>query len=371
MQKLSKIGAFPSQTIREMIEAGCITGAKDENVQPASLDLSISDEVYEIEGIFQPRHDETIRDVLSLVRNKKHDLSGPLQKGKLYLAKLSETFDLPESVYGYCNPKSTTGRLDLHVRVLADRVSRYDTLAPRGWSGELWLLIIPNSFSVKIPGGHPLSQVRFFSGDTRFDELSLELAMKKDKLIWRSNDGGPLSYGELYVRDGDGYAILTAGLKNSEIAGYRAVETDEVIDLANVGGYDPALFFAPITLEDNRTTLRRGEFYILSTNESVRIPNHLTSEMVPMDERSGDFRSHYAGFLDPGWGMGKDGDGNGRPFTLEVRPFEDVFVRHNQPIAKIRFERLTAEPEEGYDEISSNYTVQPGPKLAKQFKSTE
>lgn len=367
MQKLSKIGALPSQVIREMSEAGCIIGAKDENIRPASLDLSLSDEVYEVEGIFQPRYDETVRDVLHLVKNKKHDFKDPLEKGKTYLARLRESFKLPESVYGYCNPKSTSGRLDVHVRILADTISRYDTLAPAGYTGEIWVVIIPNSFSLKLADGICLSQVRFFNGDTRFDELELELSMKKDKLLWRADEGGALEYGDLRVRDGDGYVIQTLGLE-TEILGYRGKPSEEVIDIARVGEYDPSKFFEPLSLEDGFLSLKRGNFYILSTNEAVRVPPGLTCEMVPVDERSGDFRSHYAGFIDPGWGYGKTGEGKGRPLTLEVRPFEDIIVRHGQPIAKIRFERITEFPEETYDTLSSNYLLQSGPKLAKQFK---
>ena len=126
--------------------------------------------------------------------------------------------------------------------------------------------------------------------------------------------------------------------------------------------------FEPVKIEDGALRLKRDKFYILSGAERVRIPPTLASEMVPMDERSGDFRSHYAGFLDPGWGWGQDGEGKGRPFTLEVRPFEDLVVRPGQPIAKIRFERMSEEPHFHYDTKASNYLTQMGPKLGKQFR---
>jgi dCTP deaminase len=115
--------------------------------------------------------------------------------------------------------------------------------------------------------------------------------------------------------------------------------------------------------------LKKGAFYILSTNEAVRVPPELACEMVPMDERSGEFRSHYAGFIDPGWGWGEKGEGKGRPLTLEVRPFEDLIVRHGQPIAKIKFERVNEVPVAAYDSMGSNYIKQSGPKLAKHFKN--
>lgn len=372
VQKLSKIGALPSQLIREMTEAGFITGAEQKNIRPSSLDLSISDEVYEVEGIFQPRPGESIRDLLKLIQKKKHSLESPLLKGKMYLARLSESLKLPKHVYGYCNPKSTSGRLDTHVRVLADGVPRYDAVTPEGFSGELWIVILPNSFSVKMLPGQTLSQVRFFTGDTRFDELRFEIAMERYRLLWRKKREIPLAYDELKIRDNDGSAILTLGLTD-EVLGYRCrvKDPDMVLDLSKIGYYRPEDFFEPFQCEDGYLSLKRGEFYILSTNEAVRVPPELACEMVPMDERSGDFRSHYAGFIDPGWGFGKEGEGKGKPLTLEVRPFEDLIVRHQQPIAKIRFEHMIEIPDMSYDALDSNYLKQDGPKLAKQFLSPE
>jgi dCTP deaminase len=162
--------------------------------------------------------------------------------------------------------------------------------------------------------------------------------------------------------------VLTA-LVEEGMCGYECIATpDQVIDVANVAGYAGSDFFRPIEITDGALRLKRDKFYILSGAERVRIPPTLASEMMPMDERSGDFRSHYAGFLDPGWGWGTDGEGKGRPFTLEVRPFEDLVVRKGQPIAKIRFERMAEEPSFHYDTKVSNYLTQSGPKLGKQFK---
>lgn len=374
MNKANTGGALPSQTISQMIEAGHIAGADSDNIQPASLDLVLSDELYEVEGIFQPRADETIRDVLGLISHEKRSFDQPLEKGKAYLARLSEALDLPSSIYGYCNPKSTTGRLDVHVRVLADGVSRYDSISPRGYRGELWLLIIPNSFAIKANSGQTLAQLRLFNADTRFDEFELELAMSRRELIWQGQQDELLSHEKMRANDGDGYAILTLGLE-TPVVGYRAIETGETIDLSKVGEHESEDFFEPIFKEDlsaEKLSLTRGNFYILSTAERVRIPPELACEMMPMDERSGEFRSHYAGFLDPGWGYGQDGEECGRPFTLEVRPFEDLIVRHGQPAAKIRFEHMSETPETSYEALAPNYhrqTGASGPKLAKQFLS--
>ncbi len=151
--------------------------------------------------------------------------------------------------------------------------------------------------------------------------------------------------------------------------GYKCVTPDDILDITKIGHYNPERFFMPITMREGYLTLKKGEFYILSTREAVRVPPQLACEMAPMDERSGDFRSHYAGFIDPGWGYGKKGEGVGRPLTLEVRPFEDLLVRHGQPVGKIKFERMIEVPETSYDALDSNYLRQDGPRLAKQFAS--
>ena len=364
-------GALAPRAIREMCDAGFVTGAESTNIRQASLDLSISEEVYQVDGIFQPRRGESVRDVLELVGTRAHNLEQPLERNTMYIARLNETLALPSSVYGFANPKSTTGRLDIHARLIADGVPRYDSVTPAGYTGELWASIVPKTFPIKMRPGQSVNQIRFFTADTRFDELELEIAMKQDGLIWNIGQDQPLAYGDLVNRDGDGAALLTLDGTRALI-GFRGIPGDEPVDLDGVDQHDPALFFEPVYKhEDDYIRLSQNEFYILSTREAVKVPPHLACEMAPMDERSGDFRSHYAGFIDPGWGYGTDGDAHGRPLTLEVRPFENIIARDHQPIAKIRFERLTTPAEEAYDAMDSNYTIQTGPKLAKQFRNPE
>jgi dCTP deaminase len=150
--------------------------------------------------------------------------------------------------------------------------------------------------------------------------------------------------------------------------GYEGVKSNTVVDLSKIKFYDHKKFFKPVKKTGEYLHLKKDGFYILSTHEAVRVPPDLSCEMISMDERSGEFRSHYAGFIDPGWGWGEKGEGKGRPLTLEVRPFEDLIVRQGQPIAKVRFERLIEVPDVVYDATNSNYIVQTGPKLAKHFK---
>lgn len=364
-----KYGALPSQSLRSMMRAGMICGAAERNISPASLDLSLSGEMYRVRGILQTHKTESVIDLVNAVSLERHDLSRPLLKGATYIVRLNEELRLPDSVYGYCNPKSSTGRLDMHVRVLADGTPRYDTVL-EGYKGPLWLAISPKSFSVKVVEGETLTQLRLFTGDTRLSELELKMAVEEYRLVWRGKENIPMLYEELAAREDDGSLVLTLGLMN-ECLGWVAKDTDEVVEIGNIHHYDPTVFFAPLTSKDNWTVLEKDHFYILSTAERIRIPPGMASEMVPMDERSGDFRSHYAGFLDPGWGWGHMGEGFGRPFTLEVRPFEDIVARHNQSIARIKFEYVTEEPDITYDTKQSNYTSQSGPRLGKQFIMAE
>ncbi len=367
-QTSQKKGALPSQMILELLDAGFITGAQEANVRPSSLDLTVSDEIYIVEGIFQPKKKETVRQVLEQIKRKKHSLDKPLEREKMYMIRLNEKLDLPESVYAYCNPKSTSGRIDAHVRLLADGVSRYDSVNP-GFKGELWISIVPKTFSIKLYEGVSLNQLRFFNTDTRLNDFELEVAMKKFKLLWSPKRNEAYDYTrDIRIRDNDGSLVLTLDL-DGDVVGYEGLPSAHTVDLSKINFYDFKKFFKPVKKKGNYVYLKKGSFYILSTYERVRVPPDLACEMVPMDERSGEFRSHYAGFIDPGWGWGSDGEGKGRQLTLEVRPFEDLIVRQQQPIGKIKFERVAELPQASYDEIGSNYIKQSGPKLAKHFKT--
>ena len=360
-----RYGALPSQSLRSMIRAGMLPGAREENISPASLDLSLSGEAYRVRGTLQTLHGELVTDVLKAVSVERHDLSLPLLRGHTYMVRLNESTRLPDGIYGYTNPKSSTGRPDLHVRVLVDGIPRYDTV-PDGYHGPLWISISPKSFSVLVTEGETLTQLRLFTGDTRLSELELKMAIEEYRLVWKGSENIPMVYKELAARDDDGSLVLTLDLK-SKCLGWVAKNTEAVLALSKIGHYSPTDFFEPLLLDGQFCVLKKDHFYILSTDERIRVPPVMATEMVPMDERAGDFRSHYAGFIDPGWGWGHMGEGFGRPFTLEVRPFEDIVARHGQPIAKLRFEYITEAPDITYDTKPSNYLEQAGPRLGKQF----
>ena len=365
----NKLGALPDSLLHEMVASGkFIKGADPKNIGPASLDLCVSEEVYRVNGMFLPRVGETIRGLISRLDARPHQNSAPFEHEVAYLARLNESLALPRSVYGYCNPKSSTGRHDVHVRILADGVPSYDSVQPNGFSGDLWAVIIARSYSVIIPTGEPLSQLRLFNADTRLSEEEIEVMFSRWNPLY-TLAGKRIAYDEVLVRDNDGSISLTLDLE-SEIVGWEYSGQQRILDFTQgKKAYDSRDFFRPIVAHDGRIHLRRGGFYILSTAEAVRVPPCLACEMVSVSARRGEFRAHYAGFIDPGWGYGKDGNGKGRPLTLEVRPFEDLVILKNQPIANIGFERMTQVPDLHYDEkVECNYGTQSGPKLAKHFK---
>lgn len=362
-----KQGALPSQAIRKLINKGYLQNVKDSAISPASIDICTSSERYRINSIFLPKHGESVYDHIKKQGGIPHAVDQPLEKGVIYAFKIEESCSLPKGIYGYCNPKSSTGRHDLHVRIICDGVARYDTI-PSESKGSLWAIIVARSYPVFLPSGFPVSQIRFFSKDTRFTEKDLVKEWQKSPLAF-TLEGKPYTFDSFRMKDGDGSLLLTLDL-SQDVVGYECRGSGNILDLnVPVGSISPTLYFEPIKRPENKEILlKKDSFYILSTKEALRVPPYLASEMVDMDSRSGEFRSHYAGFFDPGWGCGRNGKGKGRPITLEVRPFEDIIVSHGQPIGKVRFEKMLEDPVEHYDtKVTSHYTSQSGPKLAKQF----
>ncbi|MBI4121605.1 MAG: 2'-deoxycytidine 5'-triphosphate deaminase [Candidatus Ryanbacteria bacterium] len=363
-------GALPSQTIRELIGKGHILSAREEHVQPASLDLTLSHEVYRVDGLFLPRASETVRDVLERVHPIAVPPESVLEVGVPYLARLNEKLNLPADLYAYVNPKSSTGRTDVKISLIADGISRFDSVGKAGYIGELWIFIEPKSFRVRLPKDEALVQIRFFNADTRLSEAALKDLYEKEKILY-SKEGSPIHFDALKISDRDGGLVLTVDLKGDMI-GFRADGATSILDFAKRSFYDPADFFMPIA-EPKRGALflRKGSFYIFYTREYVRVPVTHSCEMVPVDIRNGEFRSHYAGYIDPGWGYGEDGATLGRPLVLEVRPFDDnILLYHGQPICKLIFERMAEVPDMVYGQSAagSHYFSQTGPVLSKHFK---
>jgi dCTP deaminase len=250
--------------------------------------------------------------------------------------------------------------------VLADGSPRYDRI-PAGYDGELWLELIPRSFNVVAQAGVSLNQAIFFSGRHVLDQAELAERHRRQPLLREPDepDGRPSPLTALF----DGRLVMTADL-DRPVVGFVAKRTHHPLVLSRIAGHDPRHFFAPLQQPDSGfLCLEQDHFYILATRERVVVPGDLACEMVPFDPTAGEFRAHYAGFFDPGWGVFGD-DLRGAPAVLEVRPHQDdLILRHGQPICAMAYETLQRPCGQLYGACGNNYATQEGPRLSKHFSS--
>ncbi|MFO0704876.1 MAG: 2'-deoxycytidine 5'-triphosphate deaminase [Candidatus Andersenbacteria bacterium] len=370
----TRVGAFPDSEISRLIAAKCITGVPYDDkrkcyptVRPSSLDLTIEpDELYFVRGDFQPQCGETVREVLAQMGATRHRYDTPLSRGSAYVARIAQRVSMPHSLYGYTNPKSTTGRNDILTRLIADGVPRFDTV-PRGFSGELWVLIQPGSYPVLLGPEQSLIQMRVFNADTRMTESEQEVEYLKHCLLY-GRDHQPIAYRDIKITDNDGSLHLTVDLKGP-VVGYECRGADDIIDLAKVKHYEPGFWFNEMRPVQGQIILHPGGFYVLASRELVVVPPDLACEMVQLDSRTGHFISHQAGYIDPGWGLDEQGQGTGQPLVMEVTPIKKVILRHGQPIAKLKYERMTVPPDLHYGQLADcNYRTVNALRLAKQFR---
>lgn len=370
---IKRIGAIPSQLIRNMISKCEIANAKNDSVQPASIDLCVSDEGYRMKGTFLPKKGESVRDIIKNESLYRIDLSNPLEKNGVYLVKLAEKLNLPSDIFAFASSKSSTGRVDLQTRLIVDNNSRFDDV-PCGYGGELWLQVIPKSFLIKLNPSDKLNQLRFFNGDAKLSREEIVKLYDSEKLLVGDNSQPINSSIKLTQNQGCNLTmcINLVGSENSNIIGYKNLLVDQVLDFSKRSYYDMNDFFEPIhEPKDGKLILEKGSFYIFSTKEMIRVPRSYSAEMIAYDIFTGEFRSHYAGFFDPGFGYGEKGEINGRQAVLEVRCFDNNFIfRDGQPICQMNYENLVESPDFVYSEkIGSHYANQNGPKLSKHFKN--
>jgi len=288
-----------------------------------------------------------------------------LEKGIVYVARLAETLHLLPSLSGAANPKSSTGRIDIFTRLIVDGSDAFDE-APLGYQGELWLEISPRSFSVRARQGSRLNQIRFRSRNSQQFNL-FDFALK-DEEIRKRHEVSPLVDGELALREGLALSVALSGAPDA-IVGYRAIKNGDVIDVDRPRGYAAADFWEPIRARpDGRLILDPDEFYVLASREKLQIPADLAAEMAPIDPAIGEFRVHYAGFFDPGFGQGADGRPSARA-VLEVRSRDVPFlIEDGQPVGRLVYEKLAGAADELYGAgAASNYQGQ-GLSLGKHFR---
>ena len=365
-------GLFARQKLRAMVGRKLIVAREPiepDQFQPASLDLRLGTEAYRVRASFLPGRARTVMEHLRSLKPERISLSGDgavLEKGIVYVAPLMESLNLLTSLSGAANPKSSTGRLDIFTRLIADRGEAFDDVPP-GYKGPLYIEISPRSFGVRVRAGSRLNQIRFRSRHPKHAQV-YDFALK-DEDLKAIHAATPLVDGELNLRDGLIVRVALGG-SDGQIVGYRAVKNGEVIDVDKPGAYRAQDFWEPLRVRaDKRLILDPDEFYILASAEKMQIPADLAAEMAPIDPAIGEFRVHYAGFFDPGFGVTADGRPGARA-VLEVRSRDVPFLLEDgQPVGRLVYERLADRADELYGATAvSNYQGQ-GLKLSKHFRA--
>ena len=329
-------GILPAQSIEALIAAGAVateTPFDADQVQPASLDLRLSDQAWRVRASFLPGQ-RLVEDRIKDVAMHAIDLSGGyvMEKGCVYIVRLQERLSLPKGLIARANPKSSTGRVDVFVRLLTDRGPVFDDVV-EGYEGPLYLEVAPQTFSILVRPGTRLNQLRLKAGEP-------------PRLETRS---------------------VGVDLMGGEIVGFRGRRHAGVVDLDHIDGHDPRDFWEPLALRRGELLLDPGEFYILASSDDVEIPVDQAAEMTPIDPSVGEFRVHYAGFFDPGFGT-DEAHGAGSKGVLEVRTHDTPFLlEHGQIVARLVYEPLTERPSRLYGESGSHYQSQ-GLKLSKHFR---
>ena len=358
-------GILPDHMIAALAKAGGIRPARDfatDQIQPASLDLRLGNVAYRVRASFLPGPRTTV--VERIGELKLHEIAltegAVLETGCVYIVPLQESLALPDDIAAAANPKSSTGRLDVFTRVIADGTRGFDRIR-EAYHGPLYAEISPKTFPVLVREGSRLSQIRFRRGHALLDADSLRELHERERL---TDDA------EADVGEGIAVGVDLSGLGPGGLVGYRAKRHTGLIDVERRDGYDLAEFWEPmVARKDQSLILDPDEFYILASKEAVQVPPDYAAEMVPFDPLVGEFRVHYAGFFDPGFGYEGAG-GRGARAVLEVRSREVPFIlEHGQTVGRLVYERMLARPQTLYGTgIGSNYQAQ-GLKLSKHFRT--
>jgi dCTP deaminase len=359
-----RAGLLPVQTIRQLIAAGHI--AADEairpgQVQPASLDLRLGGVAHRVRASFLPGSRLSVEDKLKAFG--LHEISlkdgAVLEMGCVYVVPLQERLALPADISAAANPKSSTGRLDVFTRVIASNGAAFDQI-PEGYTGRLYAEICPQTFPVLVRFGSLLSQIRFRRGAAARTDAELALLHRDQRLI---------STETADIAGGIALSVDLSGEFGDGIIGYRAKRHTGVVDMDSPGSCMLTDYWEPIAADkDKRLILDPDQFYILASKEAVHVPPDYAAEMIPFNPLVGEFRVHYAGFLDPGFGHAGAG-GAGSRVVLEVRSHKVPFILEDgQIVGRIIYERLIETPDEIYGMgIGSHYQAQ-GLKLSKHFR---
>lgn len=356
-------GILPAQDIRCLAEEGALFAAEpfaEGQVQPASLDLRLGAVAYRVRASFLPGNLRKVADKLTDLKLHQIDLTQPavLETGCVYIVPLLESLALPPHISASTNPKSSTGRLDVFTRVISDGVAAFDKI-PAGYRGPLYAEICPQTFPIVVRKGSKLSQLRFRIGDPIENDAALTALHTRENLV-----AGGLTAD---IEGGIALSVDVTG-DGSGLVGYRAKRHTGLVDVDKPGSCQIFDYWEPIYVRGaKRLVLDPDQFYILASKEAVHVPPTHAAEMMPFNPLVGEFRVHYAGFMDPGFGHAPAG-GSGSRVVLEVRSHKVPFILEDgQIIGRLVYERLTEPPERLYGrDLGSNYQAQ-GLKLSKHF----
>ncbi len=373
-------GLMPSQMLREAVALGREINSRqpisDAQIQPASIDLRLGEVAYRVRASFLPGARASVHDKLDQLAMHRIDLAqgAVLEKDCVYIVPLLEHLALRKRTSALANPKSSIGRLDVFARVITDYGTEFDRVRD-GYKGPLYAEISPRSFSILVRSGSSLVQLRIRRGSPVFGDTALRRLHEEVGLVEAPEGTAPA---RVAIRDGLAFTVDVAGKGERGIIGYKARRHTDLIDVDRIRHYDPRDFWEPVYAHHGADPAGAGraggivldphDFYILASREAVVVPPDHAAEMLPYHTFVGEFRVHFAGFFDPGFGTSETG-GSGSRAVLEVRSHEVPFlIEHGQIVGRLVYERLIARPDKLYGcAIGSSYQSQ-GLALSKHFK---
>ena len=381
MNKIQKIaGVLSSQEILELINKDLITsgnGIEKDLIQPASIDLRLGVKAWRVPASFLPGKGNKVSSRLKDLAMHEFSLidGAVLECGCVYIVKLLENVSLTDNLTGIANPKSSTGRLDVFTRLIVDGAMEFEEV-PAGYQGPLYVEISPRTFSVLVRTGSRLNQLRLRRGQSFTSDKEMEILQEHVGLV-RNQDNI-----NLFDKIKNGVPLSVDLIGENGLIGYKARKHSMLIDIDKPNHYKRELFWEKITVEDllyqggdykNKNNqgsliLSPDAFYILASKEYVSVPSKYAAEMRAYDTKVGEFRAHYAGFFDPGFGLTELGASKTKA-VLEIRSHDVPFlIEQDQTVCRLVYEPMANVPSILYGEAgsSNNYQAQ-GLKLAKHF----
>jgi dCTP deaminase len=370
-----QLGVLSSDQYQNMAQEGRLTLPPETKFDPSSFDLTISDEAWSAEFAFRLRnqHIDTILDDLTHMEPEGGGFT--FERNRAYFVRLREKLALGKEISGHASGRSSVGRIDCMTRLLTDKPLEYDVV-PAEYVGPLYVLLVPQSFSVRAPVGASFNQLRLINGPHHRSIISRSDAAYLHEPLWYVKEGAQfqsLDYQDYQALAADlaappGFFDLTVELADETFIYKARNGTDLTVDISAAEGVHPAeeywervniLQTAPKSVQ-----LEPRSFYLLKSKERLSLAHEVAVDVLAISETLGDIRIHYAGFAHPGFGRARDDGRLGTPLIFEVRS-NDIRTRlyDGTPLAKVAFFRMSAPP----SEIAPSHYNEQELQLAKWF----